>query len=1466
MSFQKSFLRAASCSILLLAGCSHETESPDPKAGPVPASVAPDLVCVEQLTTNVAVQGSGFTPMPTGTLKDGPRLVLPQVQLIQQQALDGSAATGSFVIPDNPADPTNSHVQWQDSKDLSFDVFPDLALVPGLYDVQVTNPDGKGKTTFAAALAAVPRPKASGIAPDILCDAEDDQTVTLTGSGFLSVGDELPTVHVKNKDFTATAVSDCRDVPGVHAAGKVQTCSTLTFTLPQGSFEPGRFDVTVTNPASAACSSTDALTLTVVPPPTLATIAADLTCDAQGAQGLVLSGSGFLQMGDELPTVQLGQDTFPVDELSDCTSVEGDFVEGPVKTCTSGKLTLPKGALPEGDYTVAVTNPDPAGCVSLETTVILHVAPPPTVTSVKEDLVCDAQGDQDLTLTGTGFLQVGDALPSVKVGDQIIMASALADCKAVAGTFAEGATETCTSLEFTIAKGLLEPGDYPIVVTNPDPAGCFSEETLSLHVAAPPSVTSLAKVGICDAQADQMVVVNGTGFLQVDAALPSVDIGGMMFEAGAATGCTALDGNFAEGAIQICTSISVTVPKGTFTPGDYPVVVTNPLPADCNTSEAVSLHVEPPPTVASVAPATVCTGGRQFVIAGTGFIPTPSVQLEAAGKATVSSTAASVNQAGTQLTAQIGAGAEVGTTYDVVVTNPDGCQDSVPHKTVTVVAGPLVYFADPEVVYNGVSTRVTIYTTGLTGAVSDISIAPAGQLAPVTPLTWVTVPGHPNRGQVIIPKSQAVGKYDLMLTDSTTCSTVLPNAITVTNDTSLSLKSIDPPFGWTQSETAVSIKRDTAVLNGKPFVATPRAFLNPTNPGINDVAIPLESVAFVDDASLTAVVPKDQPAHGYDLIVVNPDGSVGLLPNAFTIEQLAPPTIDTVTPSSMVAAAGQVVKAAGKNFRGSTLSLSCVDAAGTAETAPSVVSGAVACDGQQNCTQSATVDASTLSVGSTCVLRLANTDASYVDFSALGVTNSSLNLTDPKAGTDMNVGRRALAAAAADATAAARFVYAIGGDGGNAVANAPFNSVEFAPVDAVGNMGAWQLAPYDLGTGRSFAASAKVGRYIYLMGGSDGATALDSSLRAMVLSPREVPVLDVDDIVPAAQGLDPGYYFYKVSATFTAGDLDNPGGESLPSDEFIVKVPTFPGKKIQVVLKWTPPVDSLGVPLPNVAGYRVYRTAAVNGTSGSELLLQTTNAATLTFTDDGALTPQGEPPLTLGSTGRWATLPALKAHRKGAAGAAAFDPVTAGKFYVYAGSGLDAANTPLTSYEFLSVTIGANGHQTTAASWTLGSKPLGSGRWQLGAWVADASTATLITAPNTYVYFGGGVDAALGGVDTVEAGLVAAGGDLGTLIQTPNDFSVTLAGYGVCAANDQLFTFGGAQAQPSPGATSATVGRSAPAIAPPNFSPGAWNSEGLTMKHSRYLLGSSVQSAFIFLIGGQTETDAASKSTELVIW
>src|SRR5262249_2901119 len=152
-----------------------------------------------------------------------------------------------------------------------------------------------------------------------------------------------------------------------------------------------------------------------------------------------------------------------------------------------------------------------------------------------------------------------------------------------------------------------------------------------------------------------------------------------------------------------------------------------------------------------------------------------------------------------------------------------------------------------------------------------------------------------------------------------------------------------------------------------------------------------------------------------------------------------------------------------------------------------------------------------------------------------------------------------------------------------------------------------------LGTARSFAAYETAGRYIYVAGGSDGTSALKSVERAMILSPVETPGLAIDDLVPAATGIDPGNWFYRVSAAFAANDPDSPGGESLASDELIVKVPAFASKKIQVILAWSAPADSLGAALPNVAGYNIYRTPMVNGASGGEVLLATVSGTTLKY-------------------------------------------------------------------------------------------------------------------------------------------------------------------------------------------------------------------------------------------------------------
>jgi len=329
-----------------------------------------------------------------------------------------------------------------------------------------------------------------------------------------------------------------------------------------------------------------------------------------------------------------------------------------------------------------------------------------------------------------------------------------------------------------------------------------------------------------------------------------------------------------------------------------------------------------------------------------------------------------------------------------------------------------------------------------------------------------------------------------------------------------------------------------------------------------------------------------------------------------------------------------------------------------------------------------------------------------------------------------------------------------------------------------------------------------MGLYIYVMGGSDGTKAVNSTRRAMILNPREVPQLDVDDIVPAANGLDAGYWFYRVATTFDVTDTDNPLGESLASDEFIVKVPVFPGKKIQVVLKWAAPVDSLGVALPHVSGYRVYRTAAVNGSSGQEVLLTTTAAGTLTYTDDATLTPGVANPLPLGSTGKWATLPNLNTARKGAAGAAAFDPTVAGQFYVYDLLGLDATNTALTSYEYLTVTTGANEHQTVVGNWDDWREVGRRGYWSLSAGRLGRGCDNGQDHHGTHHLrirrwrFGRGRHRGEG-----SAGWQ--GPDWRRpwrLVDTPSDFNNTIAGYGVCSANGQLFTFGGLQATPSAGA------------------------------------------------------------------
>ncbi|MEP7122114.1 MAG: kelch repeat-containing protein [Byssovorax sp.] len=1024
----------------------------------------------------------------------------------------------------------------------------------------------------------------------------------------------------------------------------------------------------------------------------------------------------------------------------------------------------------------------------------------------------------------------------------------------------------------------LEPADkiptgvMTIHVTNPDGKSTTTIDK-GLAVLPAPVISEVKPPAICDDQADQKIVITGTSFLVFDDKLPSVTVGEPPTQhtyvpTVDAADCTKLPGNFTEKNVALCTSLTITVAKGDFvvtTATKVRVVVTNPAPADCASSEAIELTIEPPPVVTSVLPATVCEGGSQLTINGLNFQQGASVTLDCAGT-TIAASATDVAMDGKTIGATFGAGAVPGTTCEVIVANPDGCQDRpLPHKKVNVTTGPILFFVDPPVVYNGINTRITLFATTIQAPLpaDAVTIVPTGKSMPITKLAFNAVASHPNRLQAIVPIAQAPGTYDVTLKDDSGCFATLPKALIVTKDLTVTIASVNPPFGDTAEDTAVTIFRDkmAAAPADKPFVERPRVFLNPTNPQPTDVAVEVESVSLVDADTATGVVPKGTLVHDYDVVLVNPDGSVGLLAKGYEESANAPPIVTGATPSSIPASSGQVVILAGLHFDpADKIQLICEDAAGKAVAAPSVTSAAPTCVGAA-CTQSITIDGSSLAAGDVCVVRLTNADGTYGDFSAIGVTTPSLNLNSPKTGTAMNVGRRALSAASGNATPAARFVYALGGDDGTSAG--ALDTTEFASVDLFGKMGPWTQQKTLLGGKRTLAGAATVGRYIYLVGGDDGAGPTDTAERALILSPRETPVVQDVDLALDKNGLDVGEWHYRVSAVFAANDTDNPGGESLPSDAFSIKIPTFPGKKITVTLVWSAPVDSLGAPLAGVVGYRIYRSAMPDAAPGTEVLVHTVNdPATLTFTDDGTVVPGVETPLPTGSTGAWLALPKLGAKRSGLAVAAGNDPVIPGKFYIYALLGKSAAATVNTSYDFLAVTTAPNGRQTVAAAWTAGAQQSITGRWQLGAWTATSAVSSKITAPDTFIYLGGGELANNTTTGKVEAGKIIAGGDLGALDDGPKDFSSTSAGYGVCAANGQLFVFGGAGGSPSGGAKSAQI------VAPaPNLANNSWNSEGLSMTHGRYLMGSSVQSAFIFLLGGQTDEPAnASKTTELVIW
>lgn len=697
-------------------------------------------------------------------------------------------------------------------------------------------------------------------------------------------------------------------------------------------------------------------------------------------------------------------------------------------------------------------------------------------------------------------------------------------------------------------------------------------------------------------------------------------------------------------------------------------------------------------------------------------------------------------------------------TYDLTVANPNAKASTLstgievvppPALANAFVTSPFSTAADTPVEIDGSGFRA--------GATPVVTIVPTGTTSPVTTLTSVTVVSG-TQLTAVVPAGTPEGVYDLTVTNPEGCSATLFRGLNL-RMISLGILTIDPRFGWQLKNQPITIYNAPVGTQVGFSPGVPQIFINAplkTDPS-STVAIPLRRIAFVSPGVVTAVVPDCSglsatpaedatcaagivPGGPYAVSVRDPSGAVGNIPatNGFVVLTDQPPVITSIAPTAIdtrgvadlaitgdhfgAGAKPQIVQAIAGGL------LACDLPIVTAATTTSVHASVPTSIAAGSCTHYdargvATPAATGFSLAAgQFVIRVQNvTDPAYADFAALTVRNPAANpAPGPAVASTLNTARADFDLVEASDDLGRHYLYAAGGTSGTA----DLSSVEVAPISPFGDVGAFQVldrTPLGTTTEEPRRGAAALSRfvpgdtsYVYLFGGVSGTTTLGTVLRAQVLRSADAPVLSEPSGV-AGGTLAAGVYYYRVSAVLGTNPV-NPDGETLASDEY----PFAAGAAAATAkLTWSC--------VPGAAKYRVYRSPAANGVSGSEQLLAEPAAAagtcsagvTETYSDTGGATPAGDHPLPSGALGRWVAGGTMGVARsQGAALLVGDDVYVAGGFCTQAGGTCPAANAALASVE--KATFGA----TSPDLGTFGAAgTLAHARRQLSLTLADARSA-----------------------------------------------------------------------------------------------------------------------------------------------
>ena len=978
-------------------------------------------------------------------------------------------------------------------------------------------------------------------------------------------------------------------------------------------------------------------------------------------------------------------------------------------------------------------------------------------------------------------------------------------------------------------------------MTNPAPDNCQATRSDLFEVLPSPSITAVAPEAICSIGAGVLdLSVVGTDFLRAAETDFVVEVAGVVVVPTSISGCTAI--TVAGQNVQSCTGFVVNIDAGALNVGSVALRVTNPAPDGCLSAISTAFEILPPPSITAVVPDKVCSDSATSVtVTGTSFGNGTTLTFDGAAPDTLTL------NADLSLTATFASGLPAGD-YDVTVSNGAGCESTLANG-LSVDPTPLVFFVDPPVIFNGVTFEATLFLSGIDQTAAAVDLVDVNGTA--TAITSFASPDRPQRILATIEAGLDPGAYEVRVTSVDGCVSTLDGRLLITDQTTLVIDSVDPGFVSPTAPTALTIVGSGAVA----FANLPRVYLNPLAGG---TAISVRAVELNGGTQLSAVVSGAAPGN-YQLIVVNPGGEVGIAADPVIVTELEPPLVTSVAPAALNAGSISTVVVTGSNFStdaAPTLTLECQNFANGAN----VTAGSATVTTASATSLSVSVNANVIAAGTLCVVVVKNADNATFRFSALSFKNPSQNLNDFRAGSSMVQARRGLVLAAGRPTDTSRFLYAVGGDNGD-VTTAK-TSVEAVPVDPFGVMGAWSLQRNDLSNAfdgtqvtslpRTLAGVARIGRFVYIVGGDNGAGAVNTVLRAQILDPLAGPeVLDLDAALgDGVAGLPEGLFLYRVSALFPNTDSSNPGGESLAGELFNVQVPAV-ADRLLLTLTWAP--------VAGASGYRIYRSPGPDLTAADLQLLAVVNdGATLTFLDDDSLsTDLTQTPQPAGSLGVWHALTDSPLSIPRAAQATvSVAASTAGQFFLYAVGGRTTGGTVEGSGELSTITVAADGSQTMSAFRPLTATLNPPRQEVVGLSIADSDTP--LAADNTFLFFLCGRVANGNDDNTVQGAAIDANGDIAafTVLSDPNPPRVGAAGL---SANGFLYLFGGQNGLASNSDLSTSLVNASPTL--DNFN----SLGGGSMLVPRVSLSAAQESAFFFVGGGANTVGVAVSSIDQTV-